>query len=90
MADWKKAAEVLAMALRAIDLVIKRFSKDRSLDKAGDLLTILGALVESVNRGDLEKLDSALAEEELQRLIDALDENDAAADQALKDKFDDS
>jgi hypothetical protein len=79
--DWKASAELLGRAISTISRLLG------SKIPAQDLLTIIGALVESVSRGDLEKLDPATAEGELDRLLEALSDSDEAADRALDRKF---
>ena len=89
--DWAQAARLLATALGAIDQILEtaRASKvSPQVTAAADALTAIGAIVETVKRGDIEHLDPTVAQEELDRLIAALSSNDAVADTAVADKFD--
>jgi hypothetical protein len=83
-------ALILAEALKTIGVVIADVKDKRQtglIESAGDALTVIGAIVESVGGGDLKKIDPVNARTELDRLRDALSKNDAEADRLLKKKF---
>lgn len=92
--DWAHVTKLLATALGAIDQVLET---TRMAAKAGgrvtaaaDALTAIGAIVETVKNGDIENLDPTVAEEELTRLLAAIQSNDDEADAAVAEKFDSS
>lgn len=74
--DWERTARVLAAAIGAVGRVVQQHRR-RSSD--ANALTIIGALIESVGRGELEGLDLAAAEAEIERLIAALEAEDVDA-----------
>ena len=83
-------ASVLGEAIKAIGEVIADVKEKRQaglIEAASDALTVIGAIVESVERGDVQKIDPAKAQEEVDRLREALAKNDAEADQLLREKF---
>lgn len=85
------AAEVLAEAIKLIGDVVSRVKDQRQkagIGAAADALTVIGAIVESVQGGDLDKVSPDEARDELFRLRRALEESDVAADRALAEKFD--
>lgn len=85
------SAEVLAEAIKLIGDVVSRVKSRRQkagMGAAADALTVIGAIVESVQGGQLDKVTADEARDELSRLRRALDEGDAAADRALEKKFD--
>ena len=73
--DWERTARVLAAAIGAVGKVVRRY---RGADADADALTVIGALVDSVGRGELEGLELEAAEAELQRLVDALEDRAAS------------
>jgi hypothetical protein len=92
--DYKAIAQVLALALGAIDQAIdtfrKRQTQDQTIKYATDALQAISAIVEHVHAGDISKIDPEAARKDLAMLISALEQNDRAADAALADKFDTS
>lgn len=88
--DWSKVAEILAMALGAIDTIVSRVRNKGGgrIEAAADALTVIGTIVDTVKAGDLDDLDLDGVKRELQSLLDSLELNDAAADAAVADKFD--
>ena len=83
-------ALVLAQAIKAIATVIEDVKEKRQaglIEAASDALTVIGAIVESVQKGDVDKIDPTKARDELARLDEALAKNDAEADRLLREKF---
>lgn len=82
---------VLAEAIALIGEVVARVKEKRQtsgIGAAADALTIIGAIVESVDDGRVDRVTPEIAMEELGRLRQALSDNDTAAMKALEDKFD--
>lgn len=90
--DWQRTATVLLEALTAIGKVVSttRDRGKREIAAAADSLMVIGAIVEAITPPEGCQIDPDKAEEELQRLMRALDDNDKAADDALAAKFDTS
>ncbi len=90
--DWEKVGPILATAVDAIGGVIRDLhhsgSDEARRQRAADAVTAIGAIVETVNSGDVEQLDPIEAQADLQRLTAALGGNDEAADAALEEQFD--
>lgn len=83
--------EVLAEAIRLIGDVIANVRGKRQtagIGAAADALVVIGAIVESVQEGRLDKMTPDQARDELDHLRRTLEQSDAAADRALEDKFD--
>lgn len=80
-------APVLIEAIKVIAEVIADVKEKRNaglIEAASDALTVIGAIVETVNKDDI---DVEMAKEEIKHLRASLTVNDAAADWALRDKF---
>ena len=89
--DWQAIAQVLANAVAAIDGIISDI-RDRKVAQskmtyAADALTAIGAIVGSVQRGDVDKMDPAQAQQQIDKLVAALSDNDVDADRAVEQKF---
>lgn len=89
--NWEAVAKVLGAAVGAIDSIIERVQEKKEahkvLEASADALTTIGAIVDAVAKGNIDAIDPEDAGEQIDHLLRALRENDAAADAALDDKF---
>jgi len=83
MKDVAGYVSLVVVALEAINKLVD----SAAIDRAGDVLAAVKAICKSVQEARAGEVTPQMAKEQIDKLLAALKDNDAAVDAALREKF---